>query len=357
MSVNAVGSESAPVNVSYVRHLLCMVWAALVGTSVPLAMVCTIKLNSTAAPSERSYHAFYVSQLCIVIGALELLPLAVKADRPMTKPKQWWHLAGGLCSLPAFFTIRAGSVLGSQLVLVAILAALLSTYFILDLVDGRIKLDEYSRIVALLFIFGGVACENLSKAGGGLAGSMKAISLLFTVMIAGVGFALQSRCNSALSESVGSTPRAAVITAVVSLTFSVPIHLYIFFGCNIAPTIDTSQWYLWLLAGFQSAFYTGSQAYLPKVLGFTSAYAVTLVGQLVTSLIVDINGLTGEAVPLSITRVVALCAVLIGSITFNACGPPKKDNIYISVKEAVDLDDSSEKFVSSKSVIASAMDA
>jgi uncharacterized membrane protein YdcZ (DUF606 family) len=176
--------------------------------------------------------------------------------------------------------------------------------------------------VALLTIFGGVALDNL---GGNAsmhqdAEDANVLVLLGLVAISGIGFAMQSKCNNALADDLGSAARATVVSACVNILFSIPIDIYLLCGRQIPVSIDGSYWYFWLVAGFQSAFYIGSMAYLPKVLGFTSCYVITLAAKLVTSLLVDAYGLTGDTVSISLPRVGAVVVVLMGSVMFNACG-------------------------------------
>mmetsp|Transcript_141661 Transcript_141661/g.249918 ORF Transcript_141661/g.249918 Transcript_141661/m.249918 type:complete len:344 (+) Transcript_141661:39-1070(+) len=306
-----------PPGIKGLLHMtVCVIWAALIGMSVPFGMVINIMLNSEADESDQKYHAFYVSNLAILMGGLELLPLTLCAEKPVTKPKRWWHLAGGVTSLPSFFTTSAGALLGSQVVLVVQLAGLLTTFYLCDLMDEKVRLKDYAKSLALLVIFVGVFLDA-DGTGGSMVDSFAAIAMIFLVAVTGVGFALSSKCNSALADDLGSAPRASVISACVNTLFSVPINLYIYFGCNIAFSIDTRSWYWWLATGFQSAFYTGSMAYLPKTLGFTRCYVITLAAKMVTSLFIDAYGLTGESISVSFKRVCALMFVSVGAIWFN----------------------------------------
>jgi len=310
----------------WLHMALCLVWAALVGTSVPLEMVNVTYLNSEASKDQKVYHAFYVSNLAVAFGAVELLPLSVRASKPLAKPMRWWHLAGGVCSLPAFFTIAAASMFGTQAVLVVQLAGLLATFFMIDLVDGRVKLTEYSKILALIFIFIGVGLDSAGSQSS-TSGGPVAVLLLPLVALSGIGYALQSKCNNALAEHWGSTARATVASGCIYLCCSLPFDLYINFGCNVPPQFDTGYWYLWLVAGFQSAFYLGSMAYLPRVLGYTKCYVVILVAKLSMGLFIDAKGYAGKVVPVTLSRVFALVIVLLGSITLNA--GTKKDDAQV----------------------------
>lgn len=83
-------------------------------------------------------------------------------------------------------------------------------------------------------------------------------------------------------------------------------------------TLDTWYWPLWLVAGFQSAFYIGSMAILPKLLGFTTSYLVVLAAKLVCSTVIDQLGLAGKVVKVSAERIVSLLLVFVGAGLFNA---------------------------------------
>lgn len=317
--------------------VVCVIWAALIGMSVPMGMVVNIMLNSQADESDQKYHAFYVGNLAVVMGGLELLPLTFCSEKPATKPKRWWHLAGGVMSLPSFFTTSAGALLGSQVVLVLQLAALLTTFYLCDLIDEKVRLQDYAKSLALLIIFVGVVLEA-DGTGVSMAGSFESIAMIFLVAVTGVGFALSSKCNSALADDLGSAPRASVVSACINTLFSVPINAYIYFGCNIVFSADTRSWYWWLATGFQNAFYTGSMAYLPKTLGFTRCYVITLSAKMVTSLLIDAYGLTGESISVSVKRICALLIVCAGAIWFNTSSKEEVkhgdyDHVELAAKE------------------------
>eukprot|EP00747_Dinoflagellata_sp_TGD_P049000 gnl/TRDRNA2_/TRDRNA2_145949_c1_seq1.p1 gnl/TRDRNA2_/TRDRNA2_145949_c1~~gnl/TRDRNA2_/TRDRNA2_145949_c1_seq1.p1 ORF type:complete len:340 (-),score=34.41 gnl/TRDRNA2_/TRDRNA2_145949_c1_seq1:40-1059(-) len=305
----------------------CGVWAALIGVSVPFGMVDTIFLNSEVPADERPFHAFYVNTLCIIVGALELIPLAIKADHPASRPKSWWHLAGGICAIPSFFTIPAARQLGTEAVLIVQLAAQLATFFVLDLLDGRLTMAEYVKIVALIIIFGGAVLEHVD----GIFIDVTVYSLVsfLIVAISGCGFALQSKCNTALALDVGNSARATIVSAGIYVVFSLPIQIYILCGRHVYPRLNFAYWDYWLFAGFQSAFYIGSYAFLPKILGFTTCYVITLVAKLFTGLVIDASGLEGEIIAISFTRVIAMVIVLAGAIVYNVkCGTSLRGDTY-----------------------------
>jgi len=63
---------------------------------------------------------------------------------------------------------------------------------------------------------------------------------------------------------------------------------------------------------------------------------IVLVAKMVTSLVIDAHGLTGEAIPLSFTRVFALVVVLAGAFMFNSSNG--KSVSYVSVDQEMKED-------------------
>jgi uncharacterized membrane protein YdcZ (DUF606 family) len=295
----------------------CVVWAATVGMSVPFEMVVKILLNSEAPETQRRWHAFYVSSIAVALGGLGIIPLslAMKSTTPIKRPEKWWHLCGGICALPAFFTISAGSVLGTEAVLVVQLASSLIAFCIIDRTDGTVAHTHCSQVLSLGVIVGGVVISNWNDIS--ISGDCHAIVCLALVAMSGCGYALQAKCNAALADDVGSPLRATIVSACFFIIFGLPITAYICWDQHVYPMVNVKLWYLWALAGFQSAFYIGSYAYLPKVLGYTTCYLITLVAKMCTSLAIDASGLMGESIPVTKFRVCALMFVLAGAIMYN----------------------------------------
>jgi len=205
------------------------------------------------------------------------------------------------------------------MVLITQLGALMTTFLAMDILDGRVSLADCMKALGLLVVFIGIGLDSLGH--GNSTGSgfgLQGVFLLAMVAVSGVGYGLQARCNGGLAEDVGSGARATMISAAVNILCSLPIDCWIFWGKRVSPTFDVSLWYLWLVAGFQSAFYIGSMAYLPKVLGFTTCYVVTLSAKLLTSLVVDDFGLTGSIVPITFARTASVVCVVSGAIIFNS---------------------------------------
>jgi len=226
-------------------------------------------------------------------------------------------MGGGVCALPSFFTIAAGAMLGSQLVLITQLAAVLSTFLLMDVMDGKIELSNYMRLGGFALVLCGVVLDNLEMDVGAVD-SIRAVGLLGCVALSGVGYGLQARCNGCLAEAVGSSVRATTVSACVYIVCSLPVMWWLRYHKNVEVHLDPRHWYLWMLAGFQSAFYISSMAKLPKLIGFTTCYTITLGSKLSTSLLIDYAGWTGTYIPLNASRLVSLSCVFVGAVIFNA---------------------------------------
>jgi len=312
--------------VGALRYVACLSWALVVGMSVTVQMCCTVALNGKAPKGSQPYNAFYISNISVVLGGLMLVPQSVCCSKePCKKPAKWWSVFGGLCSLPAFASIPAGQLCGIQRVLLAQLLGMLSTAFVFDLRRGSLKLKEIWRLGGFGLVALGVTIENLSSSSSpGERNPVLATVLLAVVFLSGCGFALQAKCTSRLARDVGTTFRATAFNALVNCLASLPIDAVICWGLGKPAVLSWVDWPLWLFVGFQSAFYTGSLAQLPQLLGYTASYLILLVGKLASSTATDAYGVTGLTVPLDWLRCLCLALVLAGTALFSWSGKSQR---------------------------------
>jgi len=305
-----------------VSLVLYSAWAAAVGVSITAQLCVTVILNSRSPSQE--YHAFYVSAICTMIGGVMLLPRSIQAPGTVTRPKHWWSTLGGMYTVTSFFSIPATLAMGAQLVLLVMLLATLSTALVFDIRRGRVSLSDWWQLAGLGLVLLGLLLDGLpSWASGSSAGAGAAVPLLLLAVFAtGVGYGLQAKCNARLARDLGSTSRATAFSAAVSTLCSLPFAALVCFGFGVAPVLRGADWPLWAFAGLQSAFYVGSLAQLPKVLGYTAAYVVLLAGKLVSSSVADAAGLAGQRVPFSTLRGVSLVLALAGAVLFSAVRRP-----------------------------------
>merc|ERR1712187_296060 len=86
---------------------------------------------------------------------------------------------------------------------------------------------------------------------------------------------------------------------------------------NVTFHFSANDWPMWLVVGAQSAFYIGSLANLPGILGFTITYLLALLGKLASSSVVDAYGWSGRLVQFGWFRGLAFACVLVGSALFS----------------------------------------
>lgn len=329
---------------SEARFALAVVWALLVGISVPLEVCNTSLLNRQAkdAGVDSSLHGFYISQIAVAMGGLQLIVPSVSTKVAWRFPvkSKWWSWLGGVCSLLGFITVSATPLLGAQVVLMVQLVGVLGTFFVLDILNGTVKLRHWHKPVGFFVAIIGVGVDNLSMFTDSATIDASWIFHFVGTFLSGVGYGLQAKCNGALAEDVGGPARAAMVSAAVNIVASVPISIYIAVGQDVPLTLNTWLWPLWFVAGFQSAFYIGSMAILPSLLGFTTSYLAVLSSKLVCSTFVDEFGLSGKVVKVTYFRVISLLLVLSGAYVFNACD--RKEARDIEPIESADAENADE---------------
>mmetsp|Transcript_76193 Transcript_76193/g.176768 ORF Transcript_76193/g.176768 Transcript_76193/m.176768 type:complete len:366 (-) Transcript_76193:91-1188(-) len=307
---------------------LLVLWALLVGASVTANLVVGVVLNKRAPQASRDAHSVYITNLSVLLGALLLLPRCFTARAPCSRPKRWWSLAGGICTLPTFLCLPAGALLGSQVVLLTQLVAMLGTALIFDVHKGRVQLTDVSRLGGFAVVLTGVVVEVVGARGAGRSGlTVVAALFLLGVFASGVGYALQAKSNSRLAKDVGSTARSTAISSAVTLVACLPLDIVLSALYGVTPVVSLKDRWLWLFVGAQSAFYIASLSRLPGYLGYTTSYLMLLLGKLASSSVADAVGLTGTKVPFDWIRALALFLVFFGTGLFSRQGheaPPRQ---------------------------------
>eukprot|EP00438_Fugacium_kawagutii_P013927 Skav213479 [mRNA] locus=scaffold565:144218:147547:+ [translate_table: standard] len=76
------------------------------------------------------------------------------------------------------------------------------------------------------------------------------------------------------------------------------------------------DWWIWLLLGLQSAFYTYSMARLPQVLGYSVSFILVITGKMSTAAAVDTMGVFRPPLAISPWRCISVAATLLGAVFF-----------------------------------------
>eukprot|EP00928_Gymnodinium_smaydae_P012952 TRINITY_DN1472_c0_g1_i2.p1 TRINITY_DN1472_c0_g1~~TRINITY_DN1472_c0_g1_i2.p1 ORF type:complete len:349 (-),score=45.28 TRINITY_DN1472_c0_g1_i2:31-1077(-) len=302
-------------------HLWGYPWSIAVGASVAAACVFSTRINANAPDQGKELHSIYVSSAVLLLGGMLMAPTALGDKTPWGKPTKWYSLMGGVCITLEFLALPAFTYLGVQVVLLGMLLGMLFTGVILDFRDGRLTSREHLRFFGFVVVIMGVILDYF---GPGWLDTAETSSQPFTSaslpwlmasFACGVGYALMAKSNSQLAKDLGSSSRATLVCGIVAVLSRAPLMAWIYFGRGIAPTLSfADEWQYWLAAAAQSAFYNGSLAILPGLLGYTTNCVVMLFGKLVFSSIIDAYGLTGERVPMDVPRVLGVLLVLSGTI-------------------------------------------
>lgn len=143
--------------------------------------------------------------------------------------------------------------------------------------------------------------------------SPQILTSLAVVGVAGAALALQAQVNAALGQTLGSTVAAATVNFglgfVVLLVLTLLLgHGEALMGVKTAPTILLS-------GGALGAFYVSSVLWGIPMLGALSAFAILILGQMLTALALDATGLFGLATtPITWPRIAAALMVAGGVV-------------------------------------------
>jgi len=292
------------------------VWAVLAGVSVTLQLGGNIALNSQSEYEPHMLRCLYVSQGQILLGAcwLALFSIVVPGDPPQ-RPQRLWYTFGGIVTLPSFVATPAAQVLGLQLVLMLLLLGMVGAALVFDSQTPRVHLGRM-RSAGLALLFFGVAIELLDAVPSVEGSAMEVTLYIFSCVVVGVLFALQSKMNVRLARDLGSPLRSAAWCNITSFSVGVWMLLCLRFGFDVQYQLNSRQWWIWLLVGLQSAFYTLTLTLLPKILGYSSMFVLVLAGKLGSSAMADTLGAFQTAVPLSFLRCASVCTMLFGAVLY-----------------------------------------
>lgn len=136
---------------------------------------------------------------------------------------------------------------------------------------------------------------------------------MLLAMAAGAGIAFQAIINARLRVVVDSAVWAAVIQTFLGLLLLGTVALVIREGPPIAEGVSRAPWWVWI-GGLLGALYVITSIIAVAPLGAALTIASVIVGQVLTSLLIDHYGWLGvEVQRLSATRA-AGAALLLGGV-------------------------------------------
>lgn len=311
---------------------LAACWAILAGVSVTLQLGGTIALDGRNISNQiesdivsHIMHSVYISQGGILVGAvwLAVLAIALPGDPPK-RPKRVWSTLGGIVILPSFVTTPAAQVLGIQLVLMLLLLGMIGAALLFDCQARRLQLTVV-RSVGLAILLIGVLLEVLDAVPVvKLDAPAEVVIYILGVLIVGVLFAVQAKMNVRLARDLGSSFRSATWCNASASVVGLLLVLCVRFGFCVQYRFQMCQWWIWLLVGLQSAFYTLALTLLPKILGYSSMFVLVLAGKLTSSAMADTLGAFQPAVPLSVLRCASICVMLVGALLYTHIIPSQE---------------------------------
>ena len=130
------------------------------------------------------------------------------------------------------------------------------------------------------------------------------------MLIAGISIPVMAALNATLGQNLKSPAGAAVVLFLVGLVVSVLAVLYI--GLPDLTKVEKLPVYYYM-GGLSVAFYILSITWVAPKFGVGNAVFFVLIGQLISSAIIDHFGFFGSPVfPLTINRVLGLVLMALG---------------------------------------------
>lgn len=313
--ISAVAWTRRPDSMERLGFLL---WATALGVSVSARMWCSVRLS--AGGGVPPYLAsFYVSAIGFLLAAACLAPFS----RLRSFPRGPEPLLASFCMLPGALTIVASQFLGLGVTQMLLKLSTLSTALLVDSFGGDLRYGLAQRLggtsLVLLGAGLGVWASDFTFDDGATN-----FCTLFVyaagVWAAGAGFVIQAQFASpALPSGPGAPPVSEVETSTAcavqlgSAAVQLPLIL-----CSslLNPGLGSFQiheqdvW-LWLFAGTQTALYLRSMQIVPKKIGFSATFTLSLCGQMCSACLIDTYS---GATAISNLKISGLGFVVIGAM-------------------------------------------
>lgn len=217
---------------------------------------------------------------------------------------------------PSFVTTPAASLLGTQLVLMILLIGMIGSALFFDCTAGRFRMIK-RKLLGLFLLLVGVGLELIDAIPAVQGNLILVVFYCMATLLSGCLFGLQAKMNKRLARDLGSTARAAACCNFSVLLWATPIWLALRVGSGIPFYFRVEDWWIWMLCGLQSAFYTHSLAELPKLIGYSIVFILVLAGKLVTAAFTDVIGAFSPAMPLSPFRCASVAAMVFGAVLYS----------------------------------------
>lgn len=134
----------------------------------------------------------------------------------------------------------------------------------------------------------------------------------------GLSIATQAPINAALAKTLGGSPLIAALISFVVGSICLCAICYVSGALNIA-TLKAIPMQVWwkFLGGILGAFFVFGTILLAPKIGLINMFLLVLLGQLVTSMILDSIGAFGlDVKPISWYKIIGLCVMFAGLAIF-----------------------------------------
>jgi bacterial/archaeal transporter family-2 protein len=141
---------------------------------------------------------------------------------------------------------------------------------------------------------------------------MNALIPILAALLAGIGVAVQTPTNAALSRTLGSVTLAALVS--FSVGTMIMLSFWLIGDRTALSSIRGAKGWM-LLGGAYGAFFVAAAAFAAPRLGLASMLTITIASQLAAAVVIDHFGLVGmPRAPIGIAKILGVVLVLGGVI-------------------------------------------
>lgn len=292
--------------------------AVLIGVFLPVQTAANSKLRIfVKSPYLSSMISFFIATAFLILTSL-LTHSAILISSHLMAAVPWWAWLGGVVGVIGLTAnILLFPVLGSvQTVIMPILGQVLMSLLIDNFGWFNVAqkpLDLLKIVGALVLIVGVILIVVVPTLGTNNAQSQPKSLWIWQIVgvIAGMLVASQSAINGELGIALQSSMHAALISfAVGSIILLIIVGLFQRRLTDIKLAFGQGKpWWIWI-GGFLGAFFVFGNAYLVPIIGTGAVVVLALLGQMISSLVVDQFGLLGatvkKIVPIQIVGIIVL---------------------------------------------------
>ncbi len=281
--------------------------------------------NAQLAKATASPFAATTLQLSVGSAVLFFLTLATGTMSALLAlpGAAWWHTIGGTAS--AFYvvsTILLFPRLGAVVSVGLIIAGQMLASLVLDSL-GLLGITGHGFAIGAtlgtLVVLAGAALIVFGQTGGAGALSLASLGWFALALLAGAVLPVQGAVNALLRHDLGGASFAVGATSFMVATFAMAAVLILSLALPQTPRphlqgVPTMPWWAWL-GGLAGATYVTTVFTAIPVIGAAAAVGLTVAGQQVASIFVDIFGwFRLPQRPVSAVRLLGVMLLLAGVV-------------------------------------------